>query len=112
LDLLSGNNKSDSADETCPVMDYCGWSSAYQKKILCIGADRTARNVMIYDLEDTLDLLLHPEKICSEEAVDNGIFLRELTDEEKKKLCIEWYDEWLASVKEIEEMFNDAEENK
>jgi len=139
LDLLSGvrkNEKSHIGDENEALMDYSSWSPAYKRKILRIGTNRTARNVMIYDLEDTLDLLLHPEKICSEEAIDNGIFMRELTAVEKNsliqkysraleilkqmdskdeqilgnysenkyeqysKLCIEWYNDWLAAEME------------
>lgn len=44
----------------------CRWSSKYKKKIERIGANRIARNVMIYDLEDKLEILLHPEKFREE----------------------------------------------
>jgi len=93
LDLLSGNgkNKKDAEYDEEVLMDYGAWSSEYKKKKYRIATDRTARNVMIYDLEDTLDLLLHPEKKSAEEAIDNGIFMRELTDSERNGMIQKYY---------------------
>ena len=42
------------------------WTPGYFSWIRKIGSDRIARNVMIYDLEDKLDILLNPNKYVDE----------------------------------------------
>lgn len=69
LDLnMDQSLKTDSARLEEWMAEECRWSSKYRRKLERIGANRTARNVMIYDLEDNLEMLIHPEKFREEES--------------------------------------------
>lgn len=48
------------------IIEQTRWTSKYFEWIRKIGKDRIARNVMIYDLEDKLDVLLNPKKYVEE----------------------------------------------
>ncbi|MBQ2148509.1 MAG: hypothetical protein II435_01015 [Bacteroidales bacterium] len=48
------------------IRDELRWNAKYYNWILTIAKDRIARNVMIYDLEDKLDILLNPKKYVDE----------------------------------------------
>lgn len=50
------------------MAEECKWSSKYKNKLERIGANRIARNVMIYDLEDKLEILIHPERFAEEKT--------------------------------------------
>lgn len=41
----------------------CGWSSRFRGRLDRIGRDKIARNVMIHDFEDMIEILAHPERI-------------------------------------------------
>ncbi len=51
------------------MAEECRWSLKYKRKLERIGANRIARNVMIYDLEDRLEILLHPERFQEESEI-------------------------------------------
>lgn len=50
------------------MTEECRWSSKYKKTLERIGVNRIARNVMIYDLEDKLEILIHPERFAEEKT--------------------------------------------
>ncbi len=61
----------------------CRWSSNYRRRIERIGANRIARNVMLYDLEDKLEILTHPERF---------------REEESERIALPWKKEYVADV--------------
>lgn len=112
------------------MAEECRWSSTYRKKLDRIGANRIARNVLIYDLEDMLEILTRPEKIREEYCetialpwkkdylvevyhggrhimhtripeTDDDLLLRPLTDGERADL-VEKYLRALAHLRKLE----------
>lgn len=65
------------------MVEECRWSLKYKRKLEYIGANRVARNVMIYDLEDMLEILLHPERF---------------REEESEKIALPWKTEYVVDV--------------
>lgn len=61
----------------------CRWSSKYKRKLERIGANRIARNVMIYDLEDKLEILIHPEKF---------------REDKSEEIALPWKNEYVVDV--------------
>lgn len=63
-DLLEANRPQDLAREKIAewMLEETKWSDKYRRWIDRFVANRTARNVMIYDLEDKLDILQNPGK--------------------------------------------------
>ena len=62
----------------------CKWSSKYKRKLEHIGANRIARNVMIYDLEDKLEILLHPERF---------------SEDKSEEIALPWKKEYMVDVR-------------
>ncbi len=61
----------------------CRWSSEYKRKLERIGANRIARNVMIYDLEDKLEILIHPEQF---------------REDKSEEIALPWKNEYVVGV--------------
>jgi hypothetical protein len=114
------------------IIDQTRWNPKYLEWIRKIGNDRIARNVMIYDLEDKLDILLNPTKYVEElgpqyfvlpwkkhycvnvrfgrnansahevPRTDDPILLREITEDEREDL-IEKYTYALDHLRWVED---------
>lgn len=70
-EVLLGLNMDQRLRSECGMVEAwmdkeCRWSPGYKKKLERIGVNRIARNVMIYDLEDKLEILMHPERFPEE----------------------------------------------
>ena len=174
---MDQNLKTESAKVEEWMAEECRWSSKYKRKLERIGANRIARNVLLYDLEDRLEILIHPERFQEEESeiialpwkkeyvidvhngrhsvmctrvpkTDDNILLRPLTKRERAdlvdkysraisllnrmecdddprewdfpeeeiiaipKVCMEWYDEWLAHEIALEEMYEESKKDE
>lgn len=113
------------------ILQETRWRPAYFEWIRNIGKDRIARNVMIYDLADKLDILLNPNKYIDElgpqwfvlpwkkhycvefrqgrammsrevPKTDDPLLLRDITEEERDNL-IEKYTRAMDYLRMIEE---------
>ena len=65
---MDQNLKTESVKAEEWMAEECKWSSNFKRKLKHIGANRIARNVMIYDLEDKMEILLHPESFQEEKS--------------------------------------------
>lgn len=85
--LLGLNRDQDIAAESVRLEEWmaqeCRWSSKYRRRIERIGTNRIARNVMLYDLEDKLEILTHPERF---------------QEERSEEIALPWKKEYVADL--------------
>jgi len=101
LDLLverTPKAKSQCQDIEEWTSENCKWTPSYKKRLERIGLNRLARNVLIYDLEDTLEML--NQEGISKDEVDkcHAPLIYSLSDDIKNKL-IDKYTRALALLR-------------
>lgn len=105
LDLLvdeTRKSKLQSQDIEEWTGENCKWTRKYEKRLERIGFNRLARNVLIYDLEDTLEMFKIEEKSGKEVDMSTSPLIYPLSDEVKSHL-INKYSRALALLKRYRE---------
>ena len=80
---MDQNLKTESVKVKEWMAEECKWSSNFKRKLKHIGANRIARNVMIHDLEDKMEILLHPERF---------------QEEKNEEIALPWKKEYIVDV--------------